>query len=364
MYRTYILRLKPNKTQTKLLDKTISCVQKFDDIYLNQIKNKYTCSGFEIIKVARNIDNGLDTVDNTILFCELDILQKLNKEKKLANKFEFKTNYCKYVESIEDVISNHTIYLPSIGHIKLFNKRDYDEVEKFISITVYKTIDEKYFVNVLFRKKNKIVDTKLDINNSIGLDYSSNKFYVDNNGESPKKPALIRDYDKEILAMQKKFAELRNDNKPRQKLLTRYCKTQRHVANKRNDFLHKTSKELADKYDYVFAEDINFSEIVTYRKLGKATNDNAYHNFLEILNYKMEDRGKKLVKIDKNYPSSRKCSNCGYVREKLALDERSWICPECGVVLDRDVNAAINIRNRGIEIASQQAAGRAARSYA
>ena len=350
MYRTYILRLKPNKTQTKLLDKTISCVQKFDDIYLNQIKNKYTCSGFEIIKEARNIDSNLTSVDNTILFCELDIIQKLKKERKLANRFEFKTNYCKYVESIEDVISNHTLYLPSIGHIKLFNKRDYDQVEKFISITVYRTIDEKYFANVLFRKKNRTVDKSLDLNNSIGLDYSSNKFYVDNNGESPKKPTLIRDYDKEILAMQKKFTELRNDNKPRQKLLTRYCKTQRHVTNKRNDFLHKTSKELADKYDYVFAEDINFSEIVTYRKLGKATNDNAYHNFLEILNYKMEDRGKKLVKIDKNYPSSRKCSNCGYVREKLALDERSWICPECGVVLDRDVNAAINIRNRGSQL--------------
>ena len=364
MYRTYILRLKPNKTQIKLLDKTISCVQKFDDIYLNQIKDKYTCSGFEIIKEARNIDSNLMSVDNTILFCELDIIQKLKKEKKLANRFEFKTNYCKYVESIEDVIFNHTLYLPSIGHIKLFNKRDYDQVEKFISITVYRTIDEKYFANVLFRKKNRTVDKSLDLNNSIGLDYSSNKFYVDNNGESPKKPTLIRDYDKEILAMQKKFTELRNDNKPRQKLLTRYCKTQRHVANKRNDFLHKTSKELADKYDYVFAEDINFSEIVTYRKLGKATNDNAYHNFLEILNYKMEDRGKKLVKIDKNYPSSRKCSNCGYVREKLALDERSWICPECGVVLDRDINAAINIRNRGIEIVSQQAAGRSARSYA
>ena len=64
----------------------------------------------------------------------------------------------------------------------------------------------------------------------------------------------------------------------------------------------------------------------------------------------MEDRGKKLVKIDKNYPSSRKCSNCGYVREKLALAKRSWICPECGVVLDRDVNAAINIRNRGSQL--------------
>ena len=350
MYRTYILRLKPNKTQTKLLDKTISCVQKFDDIYLNQIKDKFNYSGFEIIKEARNIDSSLATVDNTILFCELDIVQKLKKERKLANKFEFKTNYCKYVESIEDVISNHTLYLPSIGHIILFNKRDYDEVEKFISITVYRTIDEKYFANILFRKKNKIIDKNLDLNNSIGLDYSSNKFYVDNNGESPKKPTLIRDYDKEILAMQKKFTELKNDNKPRQKLLTRYCKTQRHVANKRNDFLHKTSKELADKYDYVFAEDINFSEIVTYRKLGKATNDNAYHNFLEILNYKMEDRGKKLVKIDKNYPSSRKCSNCGNVREKLALAKRSWICPECGVVLDRDVNAAINIRNRGSQL--------------
>lgn len=364
MYRTYILRLKPNKTQTKLLDKTISCVQKFDDIYLNQIKDKYTCSGFEIIKEARNIDSNLISVDNTILFCELDIIQKLKKEKKLANKFEFKTNYCKYVDSIEDVISDNNIFIPSIGHIKLFNKREYDEVERFISITVYKTIDEIYFANVLFRKKNKTVDKNLDLNNSIGLDYSSSKFYVDNNGESPNKPTLIRDYDKEILAMQKKFTKLRNENKPRQKLLIRYCKTQRHVANKRNDFLHKTSTELANKYDYVFAEDINFSEIVTYRKLGKATNDNAYHNFLEILNYKMEDRGKKLVKIDKNYPSSRKCSNCGYVREKLALDERSWICPECGVVLDRDINAAINIKNRGIEIVSQKAAGRVARSYA
>lgn len=81
MYRTYILRLKPNKTQTKLLDKTISCVQKFDDIYLNQIKDKYTCSGFQIIKEARNIDSNLISVDNTILFCELDIIQKLKKEK-------------------------------------------------------------------------------------------------------------------------------------------------------------------------------------------------------------------------------------------------------------------------------------------
>lgn len=89
MYRTYILRLKPNKTQTKLLDKTISCVQKFDDIYLNQIKDKYTISGFEIIKEARNIDSNLISVDNTILFCELDIIQKLKKEKKLANRFEF-----------------------------------------------------------------------------------------------------------------------------------------------------------------------------------------------------------------------------------------------------------------------------------
>ena len=364
MYRTYILRLKPNRTQTKLLDKTISCVQKFDDIYFAQIKDTKIKSHREMLNIARNTDKDLKSIDDNILFCEIDILKDVKNKKNFFSKFQFKTNLCKYASSIDEVIFNDSINIPSIGTIKLFNKRDYDQVEQFKSIIVYRTIDDKYFVNILFKKKGNKITKELDPNNSIGLDYSSPNFYVDSNGETPDKPVIIKKYDKQIMKLQSKLKESEDDEKLHHKFSIEYANLYNDIKNERKDFIHKTSTKLANQYDYVFVENIDLAKIATHRNLGKATNDNAYGKFLKVLDYKMNDRGKKLIRIDKFYPSSQICNNCGYTYQDLTLKQRKWICPECGVLLDRDINAAINIRNRGIQLVNKRTAGQSARYFA
>ena len=295
MYRTYILRLKPNRTQTKLLDKTISCVQKFDDIYFAQIKDTKIKSYREMLNIARNTDEDLKSIDDNILFCE---------------------------------------------------------------------IDDKYFVNILFKKKGNKITKELDPNNSIGLDYSSPNFYVDSNGETPDKPVIIKKYDKQIMKLQSKLKESEDDEKLHHKFSIEYANLYNDIKNERKDFIHKTSTKLANQYDYVFVENIDLAKNATHRNLGKATNDNAYGKFLKVLDYKMNDRGKKLIRIDKFYPSSQICNNCGYTYQDLTLKQRKWICPECGVLLDRDINAAINIRNRGIQLVNKRTAGQSASYFA
>ena len=294
----------------------------------------------------------------------LRILNDVKNKKNFFSKFQFKTNLCKYASSIDEVIFNDSINIPSIGTIKLFNKRDYDQVEQFKSIIVYRTIDDKYFVNILFKKKENKITKELDPNNSIGLDYSSPNFYVDSNGETPYKPVIIKKYDKQIMKLQSKLKESEDDEKLHHKFSIEYANLYNDIKNERKDFIHKTSTKLANQYDYVFVENIDLAKIATHRNLGKATNDNAYGKFLKVLDYKMNDRGKKLIRIDKFYPSSQICNNCGYTYQDLTLKQRKWICPECGVLLDRDINAAINIRNRGIQLVNKRTAGQSASYFA
>ena len=110
----------------------------------------------------------------------------------------------------------------------------------------------------------------------------------------------------------------------------------------------KESTRLADSWDYICVEDINYQEMAKGLRLSKATNDNAFGQFRTMLAYKLEERGKKLITIDKWYPSTKTCRHCGHIHEALTLKGREWNCPNCGAYLQRDYNAAINIRNRGL----------------
>jgi putative transposase len=115
------------------------------------------------------------------------------------------------------------------------------------------------------------------------------------------------------------------------------------VRNQRKDFLHKLSRELADEYDVIGVEDIDMKAMSRSLHFGKSVMDNGYGMFRTMLGYKLEEQGKILVKADRFFPSSKKCSVCGKIKEDLALSDRKYIC-SCGNVMDRDVNAAINLR--------------------
>ena len=124
------------------------------------------------------------------------------------------------------------------------------------------------------------------------------------------------------------------------------------ISNCRKDYLHKTSHQIANEVDGVCVEDLNMQAMSKSMYFGKSVHDNGYGLFLNMLSYKLERQGKKLIKIDKFYPSSKTCSCCGYIKKELKLSDRIYECPQCGMVLDRDYNASINIKREGMRLAS------------
>lgn len=119
------------------------------------------------------------------------------------------------------------------------------------------------------------------------------------------------------------------------------------VANQRKDFLHKLSRKITNSYDAVCIEDLNMQGLSKALNFGKSVHDNGWGIFTTYLSYKLDEQGKRLIKIDKWYPSSKTCSNCGEVKKELTLSERIYSCT-CGLELDRDINAAINIKREGL----------------
>ena len=120
------------------------------------------------------------------------------------------------------------------------------------------------------------------------------------------------------------------------------------IKNQRNDFIHKLSKQLVDNYDIIVVENLNIKAIEQSLKLGKSVTDLGWSKFINCLKYKTFWYGKHLVQVDKWFASSKICSNCGYKNNNLTLDQRSWLCPVCGVNHDRDINSALNLKKEGM----------------
>ena len=120
------------------------------------------------------------------------------------------------------------------------------------------------------------------------------------------------------------------------------------VRNQRTDWQQKQSTILAEQYDLIAVEDINYQGMAQGMHLAKATNDNGFGQFRNYLTYKMAERGKKLIAVDKWFPSSKTCRFCGAIHAELGLNDRVWVCPSCGKQIQRDYNAAINIRNQAL----------------
>lgn len=122
------------------------------------------------------------------------------------------------------------------------------------------------------------------------------------------------------------------------------------IANQRKDFLHKQSRQIANTYDAVCIEDLNMRAMAQCLHLAKSTNDNGFGKLKVMLDYKLSEQGKQLVVIGKWYPSSKRCHVCGNDNKELTLSDRKWVCKHCGTEHNRDINAAINIKNEGCRI--------------
>ena len=362
-------RIYPNKEQQNLIFKTFGC-SRFVYNYMLEESIKAHKNGESFC--TRNSFNYLLTSlkKNFIWLKEVDSTALTSANDNLAtafsNFFKKNTSFPKFhkkklsgsyrTKCVNGNIAllDKGIKLPKLGKVRASLHRMPKKDWKLKSATVLQSSDGKFYASVLFEYESDI-NYQVDLNNAIGLDYASNGLFVDSNGRRGTNHKFYREAQKKLAKEQRKLSRMKGSkkNEPKSnnyiKQLRKTNKIHRHIANQRLDNLHKISTEIANLYDVVCVESLNMRSISNKGfGNGKATMDNGYGIFLRMLEYKLSDRGKTLVRVDKFYPSSQLCSCCGS-HKKLELSERKYICA-CGLEIDRDLNAAINIKNEGLRL--------------
>ena len=362
MYRTYKFRLKPNQQQTQNLNKMLDSIRTIHELYKEYYCNISDMDKLEILGFFIKLKPGLANGDKSAFLLELNELynsRSLNKE--IKNIFQYSTNYFKSADNDVTPIDENFIYLPAVGFIRYYNGEYSKNIRNVYKFTVYKTIDGKFYVDILSSKNQTIKPKRqLDIDSSVGLDYSSSRLYVDNKGNSPEVHHYLKDNIEQLDELKRKLGKYQKDSTRYKNTLKKYVLLHSKIANQRKDWLQKISTSLSNQYDYIFVEHVCLSEIATHRNLGTSTVDNGYRKFVAMIDYKMKERGKKLIEIERYYPTTKKCNYCGHLIDSISLKQRTWQCPNCRMIHNRDINAAINIRNRGIEIVREKAGGQPA----
>ena len=172
---------------------------------------------------------------------------------------------------------------------------------------------------------------------------------VFSNGERAGYPMFYRNTEKKLAREQRKLSRCQRDSRNYEKQKKRVALCHEKIRNQRKDFQHKLSAGLAENYDAVCVEDLDLKGMAGGLHFGKGVHDNGYGLFLSMLEYKLEERGKYLIKVNRYFASSKICSVCGKKKAGLSLAERLYYC-ECGNRMDRDINAAVNIMNEGKRI--------------
>ena len=378
MKRNYavLLRIYPNQEQSILIDKTIGCCRFLYNQMLGERKqvweehkeNKEEIYGwkYKTEKQYKEEFEFLKEVDSVALVQARRHLEVSynNFFKSLSGrrkggmvgfpKFKKKKNGGSYTSllysgNIKIIDSNH-IKIPKFGIIRFKQNKNLKIDEKICSITVKRTPTNKYFCSVLFEKE--VIDVKkVELNENskvIGLDMSLTNFFVDSEGNSPAYQKIYKKHEKKLKRLQHLESKKKKESRKRKKLRKSINFINEKIQNKRKDFSHKLSTELVKQYDVIVVESLNLKAISQGLKLGKSVMDLGYSQFINQLKYKCDWYGKHLVEADKWFASSKICNKCGYKYNDLALSDRKWVCPCCGTTIERDENAAKNLKDLGI----------------
>jgi putative transposase len=390
MLKTYKYRLYPNETQKVLIEKHFGCsrwvynyaldkknktyqetgesLSRFDiqkDLpvlkkqeetswlkEVNSLSLQYTLLNLEnaFIKYFDEKKNGvIEKKKKQYIFSRkskgLEInLEKLNSIGK--PNFKSKKNLKKSFGIPQNTIvnfENNKVYIPKFkGGIKIKIDRKFYGFIK--SSTISKTSTEKYYISILVNTTD-IKPEKISISEkqAIGIDLGIKSFLVTSDGLVIDNPKYLRKSLRTLKIRQKKLSKKVKDSNNRNKYVRVISSTHEKITNKRNCFLHRTSKFLIDNYDTFCLETLNVSGMIKNHNLAQSISDVSWSEFNRMLEYKAEWYGKNILRCGQFEPSSKMCS-CGYINSDLKLSDRVWVCSECGTKHDRDFNAANNIK--------------------
>src|SRR5579875_1500232 len=363
--KAFKFRLLPSKEQAVLLAKTFGCVRFVYNKMLAERKEIYEKFKDDKESLKRQKFPTPAKYKNEFPFLkEVDSLALANAQINLQNayknffegraefpKFKSRKHKQSYTTNMVNgniALKDSHIKLPKLKLVKIKQHREITSDYKIKSCTITKTKSGKYYISILTEYEKEI--KPVIIQNVVGLDFAMDGLYVESEqGEKANYPRFYRQTLDKLSKEQRVLSKRKKDSARWKKQCLKVAKLHERIANQRKNFLHHKSKELASNYDAVIIEDLNMKAISKALHFGKSVHDNGWGMFTQFLKYKLEEQGKRLIKIDKWFPSSKTCSCCGQTKKSLSLSVRTFHC-DCGFVADRDWNASINIKNEGLRL--------------
>jgi putative transposase len=364
MLKAYKYRIYPNKTQEEQIKQHFgACRFVYNWALETKIKeyqvNKNHISRFTLqsilVKEVKPANEWLKTVNSQSLLATLINLEsaftKFFREKKGFPNFKSKKNPVQSFQIPQHYVVDFeegNVKLPKMGKVKASFSREFFGTCK--TATISRSTTHKYYISILVEDGNEL-PTKEPFNDhtTIGVDVGIKDFAVLSSGEKFDNPKYLKNSIQKLKVLQRKVSRKVKGSNNWKKAKMKLSLLHEKITNQRNDFQHKLSLKLVRENQAIALETLKVCNMIKNHCLAQSISDAGWSSFVDKITYKAEWYGKTILRIGQFEPSSKLCSVCGYHNSNLTLAMREWTCPECGTVLDRDINAAINIKKFSLQ---------------
>lgn len=376
MLRAVQIRLYPNATQATQINRLLGCyrvvynqclARKIKSYEENKVsENRNTLSHFIHHELLKD-DNFVWLKEQNTKVLKQALIDMLNAYK---NFFERHTGYPKFKSkkdkkqscrfelgaiSKKNIYTDYKLSLANIKNVKFRCSKKYAEYlqkhkANIRQATLTKLPSGEYYLSILV--EGDLTHKVKESHHIIGIDLGIKDFVVTSYGEVFENLHFNKSESKKLIRLQKQLSRKQNGSSNRNKARIKLAKAYKRITDKKQYYLHQVSNYLIDENQVICMEDLNVSGMLKNHKLAGSIQEMSFYEFKRMLEYKANWYGRKLVFVDRFYPSSKTCNHCGYVNKKLKLSDRQWVCPDCGEIIERDYNAALNIRDEGIRLIS------------
>ena len=373
MLRAIKIRLYPNKEQEQKLNKTLGC---YRFVYNHMLaikqeaynKDKTNLGLCELSKyllgTLRKDEQYAWLKEENTKVMQQAIRQMLNAYDRFFKyhdgfpKFKSKKDKQSALFPLQAISRSNTFetrnitLTQSLKNIKfrcsyLYLRRLQKYSKNIRSATLSKAKSSKYFLSILIEMEDTELKRFEHTDKQVGIDLGVKDFVITSDGEVFENKHFLKKEEKKMKRLQRQLSRKVKGSNNREKQRVKIAKLFERITNKKEAYIHYVVNELLYHYDTIFMEDLNVQGMLINHHLSKAISEVGFYKFKEILSTKALANDKKVLLVDRFYPSSKTCSVCGYKKQDLKLSDRSWVCPQCGTKHDRDINAAVNILLEG-----------------
>ena len=372
MLRAVKIRLYPNKEQATMINKLLGCYRVVYNQCLNRKIESYKNDGKSenLSTLGKFVHHELLKDDNFIWLREQNtkvlkyaIIDMLSAYKNFFERHtgypKFKTKHdnkqsCRFELGAISKRNDYTTYHLSLANIRNVKFRCNEKYAQYLQkhhdnirqATLSRLPCGEYHLSILV--DGGLMHQVKETNSTVGIDLGIKDFVITSDGEVFNNLLFKKSETNKIKRLQRQLSRKEKGSNNRNKARIRLAKLYKRINDRKQYYLHSISNSLIDENQVICMEDLNVKGMVKNHHLAESILEMNFGEFRRMLEYKAKWYNRKIVFVNRFYPSSKTCHNCGYVNKSLTLNDRQWVCPQCGEVIERDYNAALNILDEGL----------------